>query len=100
MSLSTSPLNGSSPVVSRPTNRDSILPDIPGLGGAISGLIGGAAMMVTAALITSSLGHDIWLEARQIAAFFYGSDALTMPGTINGPVILGTFIHFLVSAVL
>jgi hypothetical protein len=98
MSLSTSPLNGSSPVISRPPTPVTVLPDVPGLGGAIAGLVGGVAMMATAALLAGSLGRDVWLESRQIAAFFYGADAAA--STSTGPVIVGTLIHLLMSALL
>lgn len=100
MSLSTSPMNGTSSNAARTPVTASRLPDIPGLGGAISGLVGGMAMIVTASMITASLGHDIWLEARQIASIFYGSSAFTVSGAIDGPVILGTAVHLLVSALL
>ena len=95
MSLSTSPLNGSHATTS-PAPTPMVLPDIPGLGGAIAGLAGGIAMMVTAALISGSLGRDTWLEARQIAALFYGDAA----GSGMGPVLVGTLIHLLMSALL
>ena len=50
----------------------SPLPDVVGLGGAIAGLGGGLAMAIIAAIISLSLGHDIWLESKQIAAVVYG----------------------------
>lgn len=76
----------------------SLLPDIPGLGGAIAGLIGGGAMTVVGALLASSVGNDVWLEPRQIATLIYGQAALTEPGI--GPIIVGTLLHLLVSALL
>ena len=97
MSLSTSPLNGTTPAA-RPAPASLVLPDIPGLGGAIAGLAGGVAMMATAAVIANSLGRDTWLEARQIAAPFYGEAALAP--TNAAPVIVGTLIHLLMSALL
>lgn len=96
MSLSTSPLNGSSPAAPRHAPAPMVLPDVPGLGGAIAGLAGGIAMMFTAALIADSLGRDTWLEARQIAAVFYGDAAASG----MGPVLVGTLVHLLVSALL
>ena len=90
-------MSSSSPAV-RPIA--SPLPDIVGLGGAIAGLGGGLAMAVIAALISLSLGHDIWLESKQIAAVVYGQDAVAQPGFVAGPVIVGTVIHLFVSAAL
>ena len=76
----------------------SPLPDIPGLGGAIAGLIGGAAMTIVGAMLASSVGNDIWLEARQIATLIYGPAALSDLGI--GPIIVGTLLHLLFSALL
>lgn len=73
------------------------IPEIPGLGGAIAGLVGGAAMAVIAAIISASIGGDIWLEAKQIATMVYGPEVATMSGFVVGPVIVGTLIHFLFS---
>ena len=82
--------------VAQSAGRVSPLPDIPGLGGAIAGLIGGAAMMIVGALLASSVGNDIWLEALQIATMIYGPAALTDLGI--GPIIVGTLLHLLISA--
>ncbi|HEU4322304.1 MAG TPA: DUF6789 family protein [Roseiflexaceae bacterium] len=73
------------------------IPEIPGLGGALAGLAGGAAMAVVAAIISASIGGDIWLEAKQIATMVYGPEAATASGFVAGPVIAGTLIHFLFS---
>ncbi len=78
----------------------SPLPNIVGLGGAIAGLGGGLAMMIIGAFVSLSLGDDVWLEAKQIATVVYGSAATAQPGFVAGPVIVGTLIHVLVSAVL
>jgi hypothetical protein len=81
-----------------PTIRRAVspLPDIVGLGGAVAGLIGGLAMAIVGAIISASLGGDIWLEAKQIAAIVYGP-AATQPGFAAGPVLVGTLLHLLVS---
>ena len=103
MSSNMSPLNGTagSPRPEGGNRMDaSSLPNIPGLGGAIAGLAGGLAMMVSGALIAGSMGRDMWLEARQISTVFYGSEALTAPGMLNAPVIVGTIVHFLIAAAL
>jgi len=73
------------------------LPDIKGLGGAIAGFIAGIVMAVIGALFALGSSHDIWLEAKQIAAMVYGSAAVAEPGFVAGPVIVGTLIHFLVA---
>jgi len=78
--------------------RAFVLPDIPGLGGAVAGLIGGAAMTIVGAILATSVGNDVWLEARQIATMVYGPAALSDPGI--GPIVVGTLLHLLISALL
>lgn len=80
--------------------RGSSLPNIPGLGGAIAGLIGGVAMAVTGALLALISRDDIWLEAKQIAALVYSPSVVEQPGFVAGPVIVGTLLHFIMAAVL
>ena len=67
--------------ISTPTNLNSRsvvsrLPDVVGLGGALAGLAGGLAMAVVAALLSASMGQDIWHESKRIAAIVYGPAAL------------------------
>jgi hypothetical protein len=76
------------------------LPDIVGLGGAVAGLGGGLAMSIAGAIISASLNGDIWLEAKQIAGVIYGPAAAAQPGFIAGPVIVGTLLHLIASAIL
>jgi hypothetical protein len=85
-----------------PTIRSAVspLPDIVGLGGALAGLGGGLAMAIAGAVISVSLGGDIWLESKQIAAVLYGPAVVAQPGFIAGPVIVGTLLHLVVSTVL
>jgi hypothetical protein len=78
----------------------SSLPNVVGLGGAIAGLIGGLSMALVGAIISASVGGDIWLEAKQIAAVVYGSAAAAQPGFEAGPVLVGTLLHLLVSTIL
>jgi hypothetical protein len=78
----------------------SPLPDVIGLGGALAGLAGGLAMAVVAALISASMGQDIWHEPKRIAAIVYGPAAFATSGFEPGPVLVGTLIHLLVSALL
>jgi hypothetical protein len=77
----------------------SPLPDVIGLGGALAGLCGGLAMIIVGALLSAVFGGDMWLEAKQIAAPFYGSSVNT-PGFDAGPVVLGTLLHFATAALL
>ena len=77
----------------------SSLPNVIGLGGAIAGLAGGVAMAVVAALLSASMGQDIWHEPKRIAAIVYGPAALAS-GFDLGPVLLGTLLHLVVSALL
>jgi hypothetical protein len=76
----------------------SPLPDIVGLGGTIAGLVGGLAMAIVGAIISLTIGGDIWLESKQIAAAVYGPAALASSGFDAGPVLIGTLLHFVVSA--
>jgi hypothetical protein len=78
----------------------SPLPDVIGLGGALAGLCGGVAMAIVGALVSASMGDDIWLESKQIAAVVYGASAIAQPGFVLGPVLVGTLIHLIMSAVL
>jgi hypothetical protein len=78
----------------------SPLPDVVGLGGALAGLGGGVAMAIVAALISASMGQDVWHESKRIAAIVYGEAALAQPGFAAGPVLVGTFLHLVVSALL
>src|SRR6266542_2991858 len=87
-------------VSSRATRPAALLPDVVGLGGALAGLGGGLAMAVVAAIIATSMGQDIWQEAKQIAAIVYGPAALAQPGFDAGPVLVGSLIHLVVSALL
>ena len=84
----------------KPQSSASPLPDVIGLGGAIAGLAGGVAMAVVAALLSASMGQDIWHEPKRIAAIVYGPAALAASGFDLGPVLVGTLIHLLVSALL
>lgn len=77
----------------------SPLPDIIGLGGAVAGIVAGFVMLVVAAILTAAMGGDIWLEAKAIAAPIFGPGVMR-PGFEAGPVIVGTIIHFAVSALL
>jgi len=89
-----------SPSTREPQSAASPIPDVIGLGGAIAGLAGGVAMAVVAALLSASMGQDIWHESKRIAAIVYGPAALAQPGFDLGPVLVGTLIHLIVAALL
>ena len=84
------------------TDKDftSPLPDIMGLGGALAGAAGGLAMAGIAALISLSLGGDIWLEAKQISAIVLGQEVGQQSGFAAAPVIVGSFIHMFMAVLL
>jgi hypothetical protein len=86
---------------SSPSMRPAVspLPDIVGLGGALAGLGGGLAMALVGAALTASLGNDIWHEAKQISAVIYGPAVVAQPGFVAGPVIVGSLLHLIVSAI-
>jgi hypothetical protein len=90
----------STPSILKPHSSASPIPDVIGLGGAIAGVAGGVAMAVVAALLSASMGQDIWHEPKRIAVIVYGPAALAASGFDLGPVLVGTLIHLLVSAVL
>jgi hypothetical protein len=77
----------------------SPLPDVIGLGGALAGLAGGLAMAIVAALLSISIGQDIWLQPKLIATMIYGA-AAQQPGFAAGPVLAGSLIHMIVAALL
>ena len=94
MSVSTSPS------ALKPQSSASPIPDVIGLGGTIAGLAGGVAMTVVAALLSASMGQDIWHEPKRIAVIVYGPAALAGSGFELGPVLVGSLLHLLVSALL
>jgi hypothetical protein len=79
--------------------RRALFPDVVGLNGAIAGLCGGAAMAIIAALLTRALDQDIWLQPKAIAGLVLGDASIT-PGFAAVPVLVGTLIHLVVSALL
>lgn len=69
------------------------------IGGALAGVIGGLAMAGVGALFAVSLGHDVWYTAKQISSLVFGHSVLDQPGMAAGPVIVGSIIHLLLSAI-
>jgi hypothetical protein len=79
--------------------KRALFPDVVGLNGAVAGLCGGVAMAVIAALLTRALDQDIWLQPKAIAGLVLG-DVSSTPGFAAVPVLIGTLIHLIVSALL
>jgi hypothetical protein len=77
-----------------------VVPAKLGLGGALAGLVGGVAMMLSAALLAGAKGHDIWFQLKAIGSLALGSSALAPAGFAAGPVLLGLAIHLAVAALL
>ncbi|HWA87132.1 MAG TPA: hypothetical protein VG710_12965 [Opitutus sp.] len=65
--------------------------------GAISGCIGGIAMALFAMIRSSHAGLGFWLPMQQIAATFYGVEAL-----LGGPVstFIGSVAHLIVASLI
>ncbi|HWQ13452.1 MAG TPA: hypothetical protein VNL77_11665 [Roseiflexaceae bacterium] len=68
--------------------------------GVIAGLVGGLAMAVVGALLALATQVDIWFMPKAIAAVVMGRAAVANPGFDAAPVVVGTLIHFVVSALL
>jgi hypothetical protein len=89
-------VNTTAPTLRRGTAR---LPNIVGLGGALAGLGGGLAMAIVGMFFALALGQDVWLEPKQIAAVVWRAAAVAHTGFEAAPVLAGTLIHFVTSAV-
>jgi uncharacterized membrane protein YagU involved in acid resistance len=76
------------------------IPDIAGLGGAISGFLAGIVMIVLSPLLSLLTGIGIWEPPKLIAATILGPSVVQQPGFVAGPVIVGTVVHLLISVVL
>lgn len=66
------------------------------LGGAVAGIVAGLVMAMAAMIYAWSMGAGFWLPVRNIAAMWYGVDALVL-----GPEapIVGVLTHMVNSAV-
>jgi len=67
--------------------------------GAIAGIIGGAAMAIVGAVLAFAMNTSIWLTPERIAAFVLGPGAAATPEFDAVPVLVGTLIHFILSAI-
>jgi len=84
------------------STRFRALPDVPGLGGAVAGLLAGVVMVLVSPLLSLLTGIGIWEPPKLIAAAapWYREAALETPGFALEPVLTGTVIHFATSVVL
>jgi hypothetical protein len=81
-----------------PQPQNSLLPDVYGLGGAVAGLGGGLAMAFVGLLLTIVNGGDVWQTSKLIAASV--GVASVQPGFEFIPVVVGSILHLVVSALL
>lgn len=65
------------------------------LGGVVAGVIAGVVMAMVAMIRASVLGLGFWLPVKQIAALWYGVDALILGA---GAVWVGLLTHLVVAA--
>lgn len=70
------------------------------LGGALSGLGGGGAMIIIAAMLTYVLNQDPWAQLRLLAQPIMGSAATATSGFAMGPVLVGLLVHLSIAALL
>jgi hypothetical protein len=75
-------------------------PDAMGIGGAQAGLVGGVAMILSAALLAGVKGYDIWFQLKSIAGLVLGPSAIAQAGFVAGPVLLGLALHLAFAALL
>jgi hypothetical protein len=71
-----------------------------GLGGALAGLVGGAAMTSVAGLLAEAYGYDGWLQLKVIASLVLGPSAIGPAGFSAVPVLTGLVLHLAVAALL
>ena len=76
------------------------LPKALGLGGALAGLVGGAAMASAAGLLAEAYGYDGWFQLKVIASLVLGPSAIGSAGFALIPVLIGLAIHLVVAALL
>lgn len=88
----------------RPLSEREQMAPVPGMagtpramtGGIAAGLIAGLVMALTAMIRSAAVGESFWMPMQQIAATFYGVEAL-VGGT--GVVVAGVLTHLVVSAI-
>ncbi len=76
------------------------IPDVAGLGGAIAGLLAGLAMVIASPILSLMTGIGLWEPVKLIATVFFPRTIMNTPGFMLGPVLVGTAIHFVMSALL
>ncbi len=87
-------------VQTRVVTKSTLLPDVLGLGGALSGLLAGLVMIVLSPALSLLSQINVWQPPKLIAATFFGPSALAGPAFAFGPVVAGTAIHLAVSMAL
>jgi hypothetical protein len=83
-----------------PPRANAPHPDKLGLGGALAGLIGGAAMTSVAALLAAAKGYDVWFQLKVIASMVLGPSAIGSAGFALIPVLVGLLLHLTIAALL
>ncbi|MBA3468617.1 MAG: hypothetical protein H0T53_03130 [Herpetosiphonaceae bacterium] len=68
--------------------------------GALAGVIGGLAMGLVGMLVAAVMGFSVWKPLAEIAGVFSPALASTSPTFNVSAVLLGTLVHFGISAVL
>mgnify|MGYP001034623723 CR=1 FL=1 len=66
--------------------------------GALAGLIGGVMMAIIGAALAIAIGDDLWKAPKLISTFVVNPDVAATPGFLAGPVIIGSLIHLVLSA--
>ena len=80
--------------------RSTLLPDVLGVGGALSGLFAGLVMIILSPVMARLSGIGSWEPAKLIAATFLGPSVLVHAGFALVPVVAGGAVHLVISAVL
>jgi hypothetical protein len=87
-------------IKAQPAQRVLPRPDALGIGGAQAGFAGGIAMILSAALLASIKGYDIWFQLKSIVGLVLGPSAIAQAGFAAGPVLLGLAMHLVFAALL
>ena len=76
------------------------LPDIAGLGGAVSGFLAGMVMIILSPVLSLMTGIGIWEPPKLIAATVLDTVVVQSPGFALTPVLVGAILHLLISTLL
>jgi uncharacterized protein DUF6789 len=94
-----STLSMSTRQLSRPQTTVPLVDGL-GLGGALAGLVGGAAMTGVGGLLAEAYGYDGWFQLKVIASMVLGPSAIGPAGFAALPVLVGLVLHLAVAALL